>query len=88
MCHSSVSHMRTTTIRELKHDTSTVLSWVAGGESVEVRRHREPVAILSPIKRKARGARPDFAARLTALYGIKKAGTTATALVSAARGES
>ena len=40
--------MKTTTIRELKHDTSTVLAWVASGESVEVRRHREPVAILSP----------------------------------------
>jgi len=35
---SHVSPMRTTTIRELKHDTTTVLSWVAGGESVEVRR--------------------------------------------------
>ncbi|MSU50689.1 MAG: type II toxin-antitoxin system prevent-host-death family antitoxin [Opitutus sp.] len=61
--------MKTTTIRELKHDTTTVLSWVAGGESVEVRRRGEPVAVLSPVKRKARIARPDFVARLKTIYG-------------------
>jgi antitoxin (DNA-binding transcriptional repressor) of toxin-antitoxin stability system len=80
--------MRTTTIRELKHDTTTVLSWVADGESVEVRRHDEPVAILSPVKRTPRGTRPDFAARLTAIYGKKKAALSATDLISEARGAS
>ena len=80
--------MKTTTIRELKHDTSNVLSWVAGGESVEVRRHREPVAILSPVRRNPRGARPDFAARLVAIYGKKKTAVSGTELVSDARGES
>jgi len=27
--------MKTATIHELRHDTTTVLSWVAGGESPE-----------------------------------------------------
>lgn len=80
--------MKTTTIRELKHDTSTVLAWVAGGESVEVRRHREPVAILSPVPRSPRVARPDFAGRLAAIYGKAKSGTTGTELIAEARGES
>lgn len=80
--------MKTTTIRELKHDTTTVLSWVAGGETVEVRRHREPVAILSPVRRAIRIARPDFAARLKELYGKSRAAVTGTDLVSEARGES
>ena len=80
--------MRTTTIRELKHATSTVLAYVTAGESVEVRRRREPVAILSPVRRTARVARPDFAARLTAIYGKSRATTTGTDLVSEARGES
>ena len=88
MCHGNVSHMKSTTIRELKHDTSTVLAWVAGGESVEVRRHREPVAILSPVRRAARIVRPDFAARLTAIYGKSRAAITGTELISEARGES
>ncbi len=80
--------MKTTTIRELKHDTSTVLAWVASGESVEVRRHREPVAILSPVRRTTRKTRPDFAGRLTAIYGKTKAAVTGTDLISEARGES
>lgn len=47
MCHVNVSHMKTTTIRQLRHDTTTVLSWVARGESVEVQRRGEAVAVLS-----------------------------------------
>ena len=80
--------MKTATIRELKHHTSTVLSWVAGGESVEVRRRDEPVAVLSPRKRKGRIARPDFAARLRQIYGDRELPTTGTELVTESRGES
>ncbi|MGH7946477.1 MAG: type II toxin-antitoxin system Phd/YefM family antitoxin [Opitutaceae bacterium] len=80
--------MKTTTIRELKHDTTTVLSWVAGGETVELQRRGEPVALLSPPRRKAQVARPDFAARLQAIYGRQMLATSGTDLVSAARGES
>jgi antitoxin (DNA-binding transcriptional repressor) of toxin-antitoxin stability system len=79
--------VKTTSIRELKHDTTTVLSWVAGGESVEVRRRGEPVAILSPGARKTRVARPDFAARLRAIYGSRALATTGSELVAASRGE-
>lgn len=80
--------MRTTTIRGLRHDTTTVLSWVAGGESVEVRRRGKPVAVLSPGKRKARVASPDFLARLRAIYGDRVLSTTATDLIAESRGES
>ena len=80
--------MRSTTIRELKHDTSKVLGWVAAGESVEVRRRDEPVAVLSPPRRKSRAVRPDFAARLREIYGAKILPSTATDLISEARGES
>ena len=88
VCHDNVSRMKSTTIRELKHDTTTVLSWVAGGESVEVCRRAEPVAILSPPTRKARVVRPDFGARLRAIYGAQVLSSTATDLVSEARGKS
>lgn len=79
--------MKTTTIRELKHDTTTVLSWVAGGECVEVRRRGVPVAILSPRKRSARIVRPDFGARLRAIYGDQLLPTTASDLITESRGE-
>jgi len=78
--------MRTTTIRELKHATTTVLAWVAAGESVEVRRRGKPVAVLTP-RRPGRVARPDFGARLRAIYGDLVLPTTATDLVSESRGE-
>lgn len=81
-----MSHVRTTTIRELKHSTTTVLSWVADGETVEVRRRNQPVAVLSPPRRRATIRRPDFMARLRALYGKQVLPTTATELVSDARG--
>jgi antitoxin (DNA-binding transcriptional repressor) of toxin-antitoxin stability system len=80
--------VRITTIRELKHDTTTVLSWVAGGETVEVRRRNEPVALLSPPGRRATVKRPDFRARLTAIYGKKTLPTTGTELITDSRGTS
>ncbi|MDO8835674.1 MAG: hypothetical protein Q7V01_08755 [Vicinamibacterales bacterium] len=80
--------MKTTTIRELKHATTTVLGWVAGGESVEVRRRNKPVALLSPPSRRARVVRPDFAARLRAIYGTRVLATTGTDLIDESRGAS
>lgn len=87
MCHGNVSRMKTTTIRELRHDTTTVLGWVADGESVEVQRRGVPVAVLSPQGRKQHVVKPDFLARIRAAYGEKVLSTTATDLVSESRGE-
>lgn len=77
--------MKTTSIRELKHNMSTVLSWVNEGETVEVRRRRDLVAVLSPPRRK-RPAKPDFTARLRAIYGTKAVRTTGTELLAEDRG--
>lgn len=86
MCHYNVSQMRSTTIRELKHSTSEVLAWVAQGETVEVRRRNEPVALLMPPGSKP-ADRPDFAARLREIYGDTVLPTTGTSVVSESRGE-
>jgi len=88
MCHINVTPVKTTTIRELKHDTTTVLSWVAGGESVEVLRRNVPVALLSPPRQASKIKRPDFAARLKRIYGSRVLPTTGSELVSKARGDS
>jgi antitoxin (DNA-binding transcriptional repressor) of toxin-antitoxin stability system len=79
--------MKTTTIRELKHATSTVLGWVTAGETVEVRRRNHPVAILSPPKRARRIAKPDFAERLRSVYGSAVLPVTGTEIVSESRGD-
>jgi antitoxin (DNA-binding transcriptional repressor) of toxin-antitoxin stability system len=80
--------MRVTTIRELKHDTTTVLGWVAAGESVEVRRRNKPVAVLSPPGRKKRPILPDFKARLREIYGDHTLPTTGSELIAQSRGDS
>ena len=79
--------MKTTTIRELKHDTTAVLLRVAGGESVQVCRRGKPVAVLSPVKRKTKVKLPDFAARLKAIYGDKVLAASASEIVAYSRGD-
>lgn len=80
--------MRTASIRELKHDTSTVLGWVADGEQVRIERRGKPVALLGPPPRpRARRKRPDFAARLQAIYGGRILARTATELLAEERGD-
>ena len=78
--------MKTTTIRDLKRATSTVLGWVAAGETVEIRRRNQLVAVLSPPKRAGHIAKPDFVARLRKVYGSTVLPVTGTALISESRG--
>jgi len=71
----------------LKHETSKVLGWVADGETVEVQRRNEPVAVLAPVRHGRRVRRPDFERRLAEIYGDTVMEEVATDLVSEARGE-
>ena len=90
MCYIKVSHssviMDTINIRTLKHDTSAVLARVAQGESLEVRRRDEALAVLSPVRREC-GKRPDFRKRLLSVYKNAHLETTATELIAEERGD-
>ena len=58
--------MKTATIRQVRHDFSTVLDWVSEGEQVAISKRGKIVALLSPpsvVKPPAR-KRVDLAARL------------------------
>lgn len=81
--------MKTTNIRELKHATSTVLGWVAEGETVEITRHNKVVAVLAPPTPKPpkKAQRPDFASRLKKMWGDRLLPTTGVDIVSEGRGE-
>jgi prevent-host-death family protein len=79
--------MKQTTIRELKHQTSKVLSVVESGTTLEVCRRGRPVAVLSPPGRRAKVEKPDFAARLREIYGDRILGSTGTEVVAETRGE-
>ncbi len=79
--------MKTASIRELKHDTTTVLNWVEAGERVEIQKRGKPVAILSrPEPKPAASKRPDFMARLKSIYGHQVLAVTATDLLAEERG--
>jgi prevent-host-death family protein len=59
--------MKTATIRQVRHDFSSVLNWVSDGEQVEISKHGKVVALLSPpptAKVPRARKRPDLAARL------------------------
>lgn len=77
--------MKTATIRALRHETTKVLSWVAAGETVEVRCGKQPVARLSPPRARVAIARPDFVGRLDAIYGKTRLRCPGTEVVSESR---
>ena len=66
-------HMKTASIREVRHDFGKILEWVANGEEVIITKRRETVARLLPVARKrtARARKPDVAARLRKVFGGK-----------------
>lgn len=63
--------MKTATIRQVRHDFSTVLAWVADGEEVTVLNRIRPVARICPPRAQATATfkMPDFAARAKAVFG-------------------
>ncbi|MCC5838984.1 MAG: type II toxin-antitoxin system Phd/YefM family antitoxin [Opitutales bacterium] len=78
--------MKSVTIRSLKHETGAIMERVALGETVEILRRNQPIAILKPVEKPGR-ARPDFMKRLEGIYGDRVLPTTATELLAADRGE-
>jgi antitoxin (DNA-binding transcriptional repressor) of toxin-antitoxin stability system len=66
-------HMKTASIREVRHDFSRILEWVAGGEEVAITKRHVTVARLLPAQRKksTRHPMPDVTARLQKVFGRK-----------------
>ncbi|MDB6021390.1 MAG: hypothetical protein JWQ04_1247 [Pedosphaera sp.] len=66
-------HMKTASIREVRHNFSRILEWVANGEEVAITNRRRPVARLLPVDRKQTtvGKMPDVSARLRKVFGRK-----------------
>lgn len=73
MCHI-LFHMKTATIRQVRHDFGTVLAWVAEGEEVTVLNRTRPVARICPPRAQppAKFKMPDFAARAKAIFGDRQ----------------
>ena len=65
--------MKTATVRQLRHDFGSVLSWIEDGEQVSISKRGKIIALMSPpvVKRVRRKKRPDFIGRLKRIYGDK-----------------
>jgi prevent-host-death family protein len=66
--------MKTATVRQLRHDFQSVLTWVEQGQPVEISKRGKIIALLSPPPVSAppkRRQRPDFAASLKRIFGNK-----------------
>jgi len=79
--------MKSVNIRSLKHETGELLERVALGESVEIRRRNQPIAVIKPLDKTPKRPRPDFRGRLKSAYGDNILKTTATELLSEERGD-
>lgn len=78
--------MKSVNIRSLKHQTSELLEHIALGESVEIRRRNQPIAVLKPMNKGKPDTRPDFRNRIQAIYGKITLKQTATELLNDERG--
>jgi len=69
---TSLLHMKTATVRQLRHDFGSVLNWVEAGESVGISKRGTIVALLSPPpapEQPKTRKRPDCLGRLKRIYG-------------------
>ena len=66
-------HMKTASIRALRHDLSRILEWVANGEEVAITKHRRTVARMLPagLRKSTATPMPDIGGRLQKVFGRK-----------------
>jgi antitoxin (DNA-binding transcriptional repressor) of toxin-antitoxin stability system len=84
----NVSHMNSIPIRTLKHETRRVLERVSHGETLEIRRRNEKVAVISPFPQEStlQNTKPDYPARLKKIYPEGMLAIPASELLAEERG--
>jgi antitoxin (DNA-binding transcriptional repressor) of toxin-antitoxin stability system len=64
-------HMRKASVRDLRYRFSEVERMLQDGENIEITKRKRVIAHLSPVPSRVPRQRPDFLARLRAIYGTK-----------------
>ena len=66
--------MKTASVRELRQNFGSLLTWIKEGQEIQITMHRKVVARLIPDRTepRKRGRMPDFAARLRKIHGNKE----------------
>jgi len=83
-----MSDMRSSiTVRELQKDLKRVLARVERGQTLQVTRHRRPVAVLAPPRPAATQPWPDLEERARAVLGDRVVSPSPTELVIRERGD-
>jgi antitoxin (DNA-binding transcriptional repressor) of toxin-antitoxin stability system len=62
-------HMKKASVRDLRYRFPEVERLLQQGENIEITKRRRVIARLSPVASRAPRQRPDFLARLRAIYG-------------------
>lgn len=84
-CDAIMCHMKTASVRDLRYDFPKIERALRAGEEIQITKRRQVIARLVPER--ARGARPDFMARLRQIYGNTKLKVTGAELISKERDE-
>jgi antitoxin (DNA-binding transcriptional repressor) of toxin-antitoxin stability system len=80
-----MSHMKKTTIRDLRYRFPEIEARLNKGEEIVLHKRQKVIARLLPVGPKA-GSYPDFASLRRRIFGGKNARKTGTDLVSEERG--
>ncbi len=67
--------MKTATVRDLRNNFSKIEGWLAEGETIQIQKRGQPVAVLSPKKKSAIAKtsikHPNYRERLRKIWGNK-----------------
>ncbi|MFZ0889079.1 MAG: hypothetical protein WA005_11545 [Candidatus Binataceae bacterium] len=64
--------MKRASVRDLRYRFPEVERLLRAGEKIEITKRKRVIARLLPVPAAALGGRPDFLARLRAIYGDKR----------------
>ncbi len=79
-------HMRKASVRDLRYRFSEVERLLQDGENIEITKRKRVIAHLLPVPSRAPRQRPDFLARLRAIYGTKVLKVSGAELLARERG--
>jgi antitoxin (DNA-binding transcriptional repressor) of toxin-antitoxin stability system len=78
-------HMRKASVRDLRYRFSEVERLLQEGENIEITKRKRVIAHLLPLASHPPGQRPDFMARLRAIYGTKMLTVSGAELIARER---
>jgi antitoxin (DNA-binding transcriptional repressor) of toxin-antitoxin stability system len=78
-------HMRRASVRDLRYHFSEVERLLEEGNKIEITKRKRMIARLLPVGRVVARHRPDFMARLRAIYGPKTLSVSGAELIARER---